>query len=307
MRVFNGGLDQWGAMEEPSTITLGVFDGVHRGHRALIERAFSHDGLRVVVTFEPHPVEVLAPGTPPRLITTLDERVGLLAPLGTDVVAVLDLAEVRHLSPARFVDEVLIKRLNIGYLSIGSDFHFGRDRAGDVAFLVRSGADHGFEVEIVDLVGVEGRVVSSSRIRDLIAAGDVEQAAEFLGSRYSMTNGVIDGDKRGRSIGFPTANLIPVARKVLPADGVYATLATVDGVRFQAATNIGTRPTFGGGQRLVEAFLLDFDEEIYGKELKVEFVARLRPEQDFESVDDLVSQIHRDVDNSRRILATVTG
>lgn len=307
MRVLDGGLASWEAIEKSATVTLGVFDGVHLGHRFLIESAFNHPGTRVVVTFEPHPVEVLAPGTPPRLITTLDERLHLLESLETELVAVLDLAEIRHLTPDEFVEQVLIGKLKISALSVGEDFHFGRDRAGDVAFLRRAGAANGFEVDVVELLDAGDRVVSSSQIRDLIAGGEVDAAAALLGSCYRMTNTVVDGDKRGRSIGFPTANLNPLPRKVLPADGVYATLATVDGVTYPAASNVGTRPTFGGGRRLVEAHLLDFDADIYGKDLTVEFVDRLRPELDFEDVDELVAQMHDDVDKSRRILATVTG
>jgi riboflavin kinase/FMN adenylyltransferase len=307
VKVFDRGLASWDTVAGQSTVTMGVFDGVHLGHRSLIERAFGHEGTKVVVTFDPHPVEVLAPGTPPRLITTLEERLELLGDLGTDLVAVLDLAEIRHLSPNEFVERVLIKRLNIAALFVGEEFHFGRNRAGDVAFLLRSGSEHGFDVGIVELLGAGDTVVSSSHIRELIGSGDVKRAARLLGSYYRMTNTVIDGDKRGRKIGFPTANLNPVDRKILPGDGVYATFATVDGIRYPAASNVGTRPTFGGGQRLVEAHLLDFDEDIYGKTLTVEFVSRLRPEQDFASVDELVAQMHDDVDKSRHLLGTVTG
>ncbi len=307
MRVLDGGLANWAAIDGPTTVTLGVFDGVHLGHRSLIERAFSHPGKRVVVTFEPHPVEVLAPGTPPRLITTLDERLNLLERLDADLVAVLDLTEIRHLSPDQFVEQVLIAKLKTGAFSVGEDFHFGRDRAGDVSFLLRSGAAKGFDVDVVELLDSGERVVSSSQIRELIALGDVETAATLLGSYYRMSNTVVDGDKRGRSIGFPTANLNPAPRKVLPADGVYATLATVKGVTYSAATNVGTRPTFGGGARMVETYLLDFDDDIYGEDLTVEFVSRLRPELEFKTVDELVAQMHDDVDESRRILATVTG
>lgn len=307
MRVLDGSIEEWGRLEGAATLTLGVFDGVHLGHRQLIERAFDHPGRKVVITFDPHPVEVLAPGTPPRLITTLPERLDLLADLGTEVVAVLDLAEIRHMSPDRFVDDVLIGNLNMGSLSIGSDFHFGKDRAGNVDFLRRSGSEHGFEVEVVELVQAGDGAVSSSQIRDLIADGSVDQASELLGSRYRMTNTVVDGDKRGRAIGFPTANLEPVRRKIIPANGVYATIATVRGASYPAATNVGIRPTFGGGRRLVEAYLLDYDENMYGEDLTIEFVSRLRPEVNFESVDDLIDQMGDDVDTTRRLLATVMG
>lgn len=307
MRVLDGTIGEWVRLDRPATLTLGVFDGVHLGHRYLIERAFSHSGRRVVVTFDPHPVEVLVPGTPPRLLTTLAERLDLLDDLGAEVVGVLDLAEIRHMSPEGFVDDVLIGKLNMGSLSIGSDFHFGRDRAGNVDFLKEHGRKQGFAVEVIDLVQNDGAAVSSSQIRSLIANGDVRLASELLGSRFRMTNTVIDGDKRGRVIGFPTANLEPVERKVIPADGVYATIATVNGASYPAATNVGNRPTFGGGRRLVEAYILDFDDDLYGKELTVEFVSRLRAEIKFASVDALVGQMGDDVDTTRRILATVMG
>ncbi len=307
MRVYRGNPLQWEGLNDPSSVTLGVFDGVHLGHRELIARAARHAGTRVIITFDPHPIEVLAPGTTPHLLTTIEERVALLEGLGTEVVVVLDLSDVRHLSPDEFVRLILIDRLNLAALAVGADFHFGRDRAGDVPFLRKSADDHGFDLDIVELVDVGDRLVSSSRIRDLVAAGQVGTAAELLGSWFQMTNVVVDGDKRGRTIGFPTANLDPVPNKVLPEDGVYATRATVRGNTYLSATNVGTRPTFGPGRRLVEAYLFDFDEDIYGEDLTLQFVDRLRPELKFESVDELVARMHDDVARSREILSTVTG
>lgn len=307
MKVVRGNPQDWAGIIEPSTVTLGVFDGVHLGHRALIDRAFGHSGARMVITFDPHPIEVLAPGTPPQLLTTLDERLLLLDELRTDIAVVLNLADIRHLSPGEFVESVLLDRLKMRWLAIGSDFHFGRDRAGDVPFLRKSSEEHGFHLDVVDLVNRGDRLISSSHIRNLIRSGEMSEAADLLGSWYQMTNVVVDGDKRGRTIGFPTANLDPVSRKVLPEDGVYATWATVRGATYQSATNVGTRPTFGPGRRLVEAHLFDFDEDIYGEDLKIEFVDRLRPELKFDSVDDLVARMHEDVGRSRQILSTVTG
>jgi riboflavin kinase / FMN adenylyltransferase len=211
------------------------------------------------------------------------------------------------LEPDRFVSSVLMERLNVSSLTVGADFHFGRDRAGDVPFLKNFGAAHGFSVEAVDLVVREDLPVSSSQIRNLVEAGDVASAADLMGSPFRFTNVVIDGDKRGRAIGFPTANLRPLSRKCLPADGVYACRAEVRGKTYQAATNVGVRPTFGGGERLVEAYILDFDEEIYGEELTLEFVERLRSELRFDSVDDLVSRMTSDVDQTRDIVGSVRG
>lgn len=307
MRVYRGDPLQWKGLSDPSSVTLGVFDGVHLGHRELIARAARHAGTRVIITFDPHPIEVLAPGTPPHLLTTIEERLALLEGLGTEVAVVLDLSDVRHLSPDEFVRLILIDRLNLEALAVGADFHFGRDRAGDVPFLRKSAEAHGFALDIVELVDVGDRLVSSSRIRDLVATGQVGPAAELLGSWYQMTNVVVDGDKRGRTIGFPTANLDPVPNKVLPEDGVYATRATVLGRTYPSATNVGTRPTFGPGRRLVETYLFDFDDDIYDEDLTIQFVDRLRPELKFASVDELVARMHDDVARSREILSTVTG
>lgn len=307
MKVVRGNPLEWEGLSEPSTVTLGVFDGVHLGHQELIARAFGHDGTRVVITFDPHPIEVLAPGTPPQLLTTLDERLDLLEALGTEVAVVLNLADIRHLSPGEFVELVLLDRLKVSALAIGADFHFGRDRAGDVPFLRASSEAHRFDLDVVDLINAGDRLISSSHIRSLVAAGDISTAAHLMGSWYQMTNVVVDGDKRGRAIGFPTANLDPVTRKALPRDGVYATLATVRGTTHQSATNVGTRPTFGPGRRLVEAYLFDFDDEIYGEDLKIEFVDYLRPELKFDRVEDLVDRMTEDVGRSREILSTVMG
>ena len=307
MRVFQGSYQSWEPSETPTALTLGVFDGVHLGHRQLLTRAFKHDGMPAVITFDPHPVEVLAPGTSPRLITNIDERVALLETLGVDLVAVLNLAEVRDFRPQQFVDEILVGKLNVSTLTIGEDFQFGKDRAGDVRFLTESGERGGFEIDVVGMVAEGGQTVSSSRIRALIEVGSVSDAAALLGSRYRVTGPVIDGDKRGRDIGYPTANLRPVERKVTPGNGVYATVTRVNGTDHMSATNVGTRPTFGGGERLIEAHILDFDGDIYGEEITVEFVERLRPELEFKSVGELLEHMEEDVDRSRKILDPVMG
>ena len=307
MKVLTGSFETWDPSDGSAVVTLGVFDGVHQGHRRLIEQAFAVPGIKTIITFDPHPVEVLAPGTSPRLITTLDERLSLLGSMGVEQVAVLDLAEVRLFSPQEFVDQVLVAKLKTVSLTIGSDFHFGKDRAGDVAFLTEAGRSQGFEVDVAELMSTDGQIVSSSRIRSLIEVGSVGDAARLLSSRYQMTNEVVQGDRRGRELGYPTANLNPVPRKVIPGDGVYATVVEVGGTRHMAATNVGTRPTFGGGQRVIEAHILDFDDEIYGEDLTVSFVERLRPELEFKTVDELVSHMDDDVARSRRILESVIG
>jgi riboflavin kinase/FMN adenylyltransferase len=307
MRVLRGHPDGWEHVDAKTALSVGVFDGVHRGHRELLRSAFDHEGLPAVVTFDPHPVEVLAPGASPRLLTTIDERLDLFEEIGAGLVAVLNLEDIRYLDPGDFVRSVLMERLGLAFLTVGTDFHFGRDRAGDVAFLKEFSEHNDFEVRAIDLLDVGDEAISSSRIRDLVELGDVFGAAALMGSRFQIRGVVVDGDKRGRSIGFPTANMHPVPGKCLPADGVYATVVAVDGAAHPAATNVGVRPTFGGGHRLIEAYILDFEEDIYGEELTVEFVERLRPELKFDSVDELVEQMTEDVAATRNILGSFRG
>ncbi|MEX1037921.1 MAG: bifunctional riboflavin kinase/FAD synthetase [Acidimicrobiia bacterium] len=307
MKVLDGSYQSWDRIDAPTTLTLGVFDGVHLGHRELLVRAFKHDGIPAVVTFDPHPVEVLAPGTSPRLITTIDERLELLEETGVELVAVLNLAEVRHFSPQQFLDEILVGRLNVAAMTIGEDFQFGKDRAGDASFLADAGGRAGFDVDAVGIISEGGQLVSSSRIRSLIEVGSVADAATLLGSRYRVTGPVVDGDKRGRDIGYPTANIRPPDRKVTPGDGVYATVTRVGQDEYMSATNVGTRPTFGGGERLIEAHILNFEGDIYGEDVTIEFVERLRPELEFKSVAELLEHMEDDVKRSREILTPVMG
>jgi len=306
MRALEPDWRGWSRPDHRSAVTIGVLDGVHRGHRALLD-SLGSDLVRIVLTFDPHPVEVLAPGTHPRLITTIDERIALLSEAGVQQVGVLDLNAIKHLEPKEFVHDVLVDRLNIGRLVIGPDFRFGKDRAGDIRLLIEMGASFDFEVDVIELIeDVEG-VVSSSRIRATLEAGQVEEAAIALTTMFRLANTVVAGDKRGRTIGFPTANLRPPDRKVIPGIGVYAGFARVDGVTHQAAVSVGMRPTFGGGEVLVEVFLLDFEGDLYDKDLKVEFVSYLRPELKFDDVDELVEQMGSDVDKTREVLKEVSS
>lgn len=284
-------------------MTIGVLDGVHLGHRALLSR-LDPTMAPTVLTFEPHPVEVLLPGTPPRLITTIDERIELLDAAGVERVGVLDLAGIKELPPEDFVRGVLLERLDTGHLVVGDDFRFGKDRSGDVELLKDLGGRLGFEVEAIELIDAGGKTVSSSRIRHLIEAGDVSGAADLLGTPFRITNTVVDGDRRGRDIGFPTANLRPPDRKVVPATGIYACFVRVGDRRHDAAVSVGVRPTFGGGELLIEAFILDFEGDIYGEEITVEFVEYTRPELAFDRVDELVDQMGEDVSRVRAILET---
>jgi riboflavin kinase/FMN adenylyltransferase len=291
----------WPAATDQSSVTIGVLDGVHLGHRALLGR-LDDSMIRTVLTFDPHPVEVLRPGTPPRLITTIGERIALLDDAGVECVGVLDLAEIKDQTPREFVEGVLVDKLHVGHLVVGEDFRFGRDRSGEVEMLAALGLELGFEVETIGLVADSEAAVSSSRIRELIETGKVSAASALLDSWFTVTNTVIDGDKRGREIGFPTANIHPPDRKVVPARGVYSCFATVRGVRHDAAVNVGVRPTFGGGDLLIEAFIFDFSEDIYGADLTLEFVEHTRPELEFSGVDTLVAQMERDVAESRSVL-----
>ncbi len=306
MKVHRGSWVDWDPTPEKSSATIGVLDGVHRGHQTLIA-TLNRDLVRTVLTFDPHPLEVLRPGTKPRLITTIDERIARLDSLGIDQVGVLDLSEIRDLSPREFVDEVLVEKLNVGDLVVGPDFRFGKDRIGRVDLLRSLGESSVFTVRVLDLVRDGEDVVSSSRIREMIESGHIREAEGAMGVRYQMTNTVIAGDRRGTGIGFPTANLLPPERKVLPAIGVYAAFVRISDEVYSAAVNVGVRPTFGGGDLLVEAFILDYSSEIYGEELTIEFVDYLRPELEFDDVDSLVLTMRSDVEECRRLLAAVTS
>lgn len=302
MRVLDGLWSGWEVAQRPTSTTIGVLDGVHRGHRELLAR-LDPAMNRTVLTFDPHPVEVLRPGTPPRLLTTIEERVALLGEIGVQTVGVLDLNEIKYLEAGDFVRDVLVAGLGIGHLVVGEDFRFGRDRTGDVGLLTRLGAELGFRVDTIPLVARDGVPVSSSRIRALVETGDVATAGDLLGSWFKIESEVVHGDERGRELGFPTANLRPPERKVVPATGVYSCFAIVDGVRHDAAVNVGVRPTFGGGELLVEAHILDFAADLYGRRLNLEFVDYTRPELAFPGAEELVARMGEDVAETREVLA----
>jgi riboflavin kinase/FMN adenylyltransferase len=309
VNLLRGPYEDWDALDPPTAVTVGVFDGVHLGHRSVLERLKARSLPAVVLTFDPHPAEVLAPGTRARLITTIEERIALLEASGIDVVAVVDLSEIRHLAPEEFVSKVLLSKLGAGDVVVGEDFQFGRDRAGDCEFLIESGRRHGFDVDVVGLLETDG-VISSSRIRHMIEKGDVGAAAALLGSRFRLSGEVVPGDGRGKDLGFPTANLKPPDRKVIPGNGIYACWAhvslerTAANEKVAAAVNVGTRPTFGGSELLIEAHLLDFDQDLYGANLTLEFVDRLRAEVEFDSADALVEAIAKDIEQVRNVLAS---
>lgn len=294
-------------LERPSVVTIGVFDGIHRGHQALIRRlvdeAHAAGRLAVAITFFPHP-DILLRGLKGRYyLHTPQEKADLLGELGIDTVLTLAFNDdLRHVRAADFVD-TMVDRLKLAQLWVGADFALGYQREGNVAFLTEQGARKGFEVKVIDLVLLDGEVISSTAIRQALQAGNVEQARDWLGRGYSVTGEVIHGQKRGRTIGIPTANVSVWSEKVIPANGVYAGWAYLGDERFMAMTNIGTRPTFDGEGVTVEAYLLDFDRDIYGQQLTVTFETRLRPEQRFSGIDALIAQIHADVEAGRAFLS----
>ncbi len=290
-------------MDRPTVVTIGVFDGVHVGHQALIrhnlEIAQRHDLESVVVTFDPNPLEVLRPDVAPTRLCDLSRRVERIMGLGVELVEVVEFdTDLAAQTAEEFTESVLQDHLDARHVVIGEGFRFG-NRARGTAQTLR---EAGLVVDEYSLVG-DAEPVSSTRIRAAIAAGDVAQAAAMLGRPHEISGVVVMGEQRGRDLGFPTANIDHHALAAVPADGVYAGRAVLDGVRHPAAISVGTNPTFDGNRRTVEAYLLDVDQDLYGRLMRVEFVERLRDTLAFDSVDDLVAQMHEDVAVTRRITA----
>jgi riboflavin kinase / FMN adenylyltransferase len=300
----------------PSVVTLGVFDGVHRGHQRIIGRArqaASELGLPVVaVTFDPHPDEVVRPGSHPPFLCTTRRRCELLAGLGADAVLVVEFNyEFSQLGPDEFVRTVLVERLHAARVVVGEDYRFGHKAAGDVALLAEMGEKYDFTVEGLPLVTEDGVRISSTEIRARLAEGDVAGAAHDLGRPHRVEGVVVRGHQRGLALGFPTANLETLPHTAIPADGIYAgwlyELDPSDGSekdKWPAAISVGTNPTFDGRERTVEAYALDRNDlDLYGAHVAVDFAARLRPTLRFDTVDELVEQMHEDVAETRRLLA----
>jgi riboflavin kinase / FMN adenylyltransferase len=286
------------ARPRPRHVAVGTFDGVHLGHREVIR------GADTVLTFDPHPASVIAPARAPRLLTTPERKAELIASLGVEEMVVVSFDDaLASRSAAEFVDEVLVGGLGAVQVSVGENFRFGHGALGDPALLR---ADGRFTTRVVPLLEVDGEVVSSSHIRGLVLGGAIEYAGQLLGTPFMVGGEVAHGDERGRTLGYPTANLVPRDGYVIPAHGVYACRATLDnGDTHPAATNVGVRPMFETGRgELVEAYLLDFDGDLYDRPLRVEFLKRLRGERRFDSLQALIEQMGHDVDEARAIAAT---
>jgi riboflavin kinase / FMN adenylyltransferase len=299
-----------------SAVTIGTFDGVHVGHRALLGRALEQArrlGVdAVALTWDRHPNETLRPDRVPPLLTTPERKIELLRSSGVDIVAVLPFnEELSKWPPERFVADVLAAGLQARAVVVGRAWRFGRKAVGDVALLARLGEERGFDVEELPLIEVQGQAVSSSRVRDAVASGDVALARLLLGRPFEYEGLVVRGDDRGAALGFPTANVEVDASLAHPPRGVYACTATVDDVLYTAAVNVGVNPTFGGVEGAtplrVEAYLLDFDGDLYGRKLRIAFLERLRDEERFAGPDELIAQIEQDVEATRKLVSGEGG
>jgi riboflavin kinase/FMN adenylyltransferase len=290
----------------PLSIAIGVFDGVHVGHQALIRQtavgATQGRGRALAATFDPLPIQALAPGAPPSALSDVAERADLLHKAGANDVVVFHFTkDFATLSADEFIRR-LAEAGEVRQICVGDDFQFGHDRGGNVGVLAAAGPKYGFEVVIARPVKQGGEVVSSTRIRNALLAGDVEDAARLLGRPYRVRGTVVHGAKRGRELGFPTINLAVPTERLLPRDGIYAMSVRVGDEQVAAAASLGVRPTFGGGDRTLEAYLLDWDGDIYGDRIEAAFVKRLRDELRFASAAELSAQIARDVEETRRAL-----
>ncbi|WP_026412009.1 bifunctional riboflavin kinase/FAD synthetase [Actinomadura oligospora] len=311
------GLDEVPADGGRSVVTIGVFDGVHRGHarivRAAVERARERGVRSVVVTFDPHPDGIVGPGGHPPLLTTTERRVDLLEGLGADAVLVIPFTPEQSQEPAdEFVRRVLVDALHAEHVVVGADFRFGHRARGDLGLLTELGDKYDFTAEGIPLVADSGAgadTITSTLVRAELDAGDVEAAARALGRPHRVEGVVVRGHQRGRALGFPTANLETPAHSAIPKDGVYAGWLVADtgrfpGFRWPAAISIGTNPTFEGAERTVEAYALDRDDlDLYGEHMAVDFLARIRDTLKFDSVEALIEEMHRDVSRARDLTA----
>ena len=294
-------------LEHDTILTIGAFDGVHRGHQHLIEQMLAAGAragsLTALLTFHPHPNAVLFPDDPPKYLTTPGQKAAILEKLGLDVLAILPFDLKLAATPGYEFIRRIVSPLRVREIWVGSDFALGRGRSGDVAHLREWGDELGFTVQAVPPFVEDGAIISSTRIRELVLAGDMSEAARLLNRYYSLTGEVVHGAARGRRIlKIPTANLEMRVNRAIPADGIYAVFAILGEERYKGVASIGRRPTFDNGNRTIEVHLLDFDQDIYGCDLVVEFVRWLRPEGKYPHIDDLIAQIHRDIEQAVDIL-----
>ncbi|MBF6647101.1 bifunctional riboflavin kinase/FAD synthetase [Methylobacter sp. BlB1] len=308
MRLIRG-LSHLEPLENGCVLTIGNFDGLHLGHRAVIDNLATRGralGLPVIVMiFEPQPLEYFLGKNAPSRLMRLREKVIQFLKLPVDDLLILRFnQQIANCDAEQFISDILIKKLNIKHLVVGDDFHFGKDRRGNFAMLKKEGQAFGFEVEDTGSYYVDGQRVSSTLIRDALGAGDLVKAERLLGRCYSVCGRVAHGDKRGRTIGYPTAN-IRMFRKNTPVVGVYAvTMTGIDGQEFEGVANVGTRPTVDGGSKVIlETHLFDFNKEIYGRYVEVHFKRKIRDEMRFRSLDELKAQIVKDVANTKKIFA----
>lgn len=294
-----------------TALTIGTFDGVHRGHqhlfRCLKEEAKARSLLTAAITFRNQPRSVLVPDAKVEYITPWPERKALIKAQGVDHLVALDFTRKLSLLKAREFVNLLVQNLRMKVLVVGPDFALGHKRAGDIPTLRALGDEMGFRVEVVKPEVNDGQPIRSRVLRKLITDGDVVAAAEMLGRPFSLRGVVAEGDRRGRELGFPTANLALEPGFLVPGDGIYATWAIIKGARRQSATSIGVRPTFGAGSRCVEAYIMDFDDDLYGEAIALEFVCRLRDELSFSTVAGLIEQMERDVEQARAVLTGGKG
>lgn len=309
MEIFRHIEDRNISLPKP-VLTLGNFDGIHLGHQALLQRvvqdAKARDGRSVVLTFEPHPLTILAPQRAPRLILTHKDKMVLLQSYGVDAVIIQPFnSAFANVEAEAFIRGYLVERLKVHKMWVGKDLRFGKGRKGRVEDLIRWGVEGGFEVGIVGPVHLGGVRISSSRIRDLIKRGDVHEVQGFLGRYHFASGRVIPGYQRGRQLGFPTANIV-TRTEMLPSDGIYATFLEADQRLWSSVTNIGVNPTFGGGPRTIESYIFDFSGDLYGRSVKLFFVKRIREEKKFPTPEDLVGQMKKDVLGAQEILNQVS-
>lgn len=288
-------------VKSPSAVTIGTFDGVHVGHQRIISqlRADSQSLRSVVVTFEPHPQTVLLPTRPEiHILTTLEEKTAIFESLGIDVLFVAKFdAQLASKTGEEFVREILIDAIGMKYCVIGHDHAFGKNRSGNYQTLLELSKTLDFIVDRVEAYSQSDIIVNSTTIRKFLSEGDVSQVAELLGRRYSVSGNIIRGDGRGRTIGIPTANLtLDHPKKLIPRNGVYATWLNLEGKKYPAVTNIGTRPTYDGLTVTIETHILNFSKDIYGQGIQLEFISRIRDEKKFASPDELISAIRSDID-----------